>query len=402
LIRLKNVLILYPHWVPSNLTGVHRVRLVANALLRKGYRVTLITVHEDHYEDRLDTSLQQLVEEGLIVKKVSAFPVQRIRFFGDLGLRGFLPLLRELKKAIAAENFHVLWTPIPSFYCGLIPLLIPKGKRPSWGVDYIDPWVRRTKGRGMREWLSVQVAKILEPFVVKSVDWVSGVNRSYYQPALERNNRLNLPSASFPYGLDPLDFSVNHSTNVAIGKGGLQGEYALYAGAFLPDSTELFRSFFSALRDLQERNELPVKHFVFIGTGSNEQRNVKTIAEACGVGNLVEEYSERFGYLDTIALQKKAALNFVIGSAESHYTPSKVFQNFMAGNPVFLMTHFQSPVWEDLSSWSGYHQFKWGKSTMDKLEKELKKWLSKEGQIAGPVEGIQIDQVVSPLLTLWI
>ena len=35
-------------------------------------------------------------------------------------------------------------------------------------------------------------------------------------------------------------------------------------------------------------------------------------------------------------------------------------------------------------------------------EKELKKWLSKEGQIAGPVEGIQIDQVVSPLLTLWI
>ena len=29
---MKTVLIIYPHWPPSNLVGVHRVRLIANHL----------------------------------------------------------------------------------------------------------------------------------------------------------------------------------------------------------------------------------------------------------------------------------------------------------------------------------------------------------------------------------
>ena len=48
--EIKKILILYPHFPPSNLAGVHRPRLFAQHLPSFGWQPTILTVHEKYYE----------------------------------------------------------------------------------------------------------------------------------------------------------------------------------------------------------------------------------------------------------------------------------------------------------------------------------------------------------------
>ena len=71
---MKKILILYPHFPPSNLAGVHRPRLFAHHLPLFGWEPIILTVHEEYYEEGLDHNLKKLLPEGLRIEKVKAFP----------------------------------------------------------------------------------------------------------------------------------------------------------------------------------------------------------------------------------------------------------------------------------------------------------------------------------------
>ena len=91
---MKRLLIIYPHWPPSNLAGVHRSRLIANYSLDFDWDVTMLTVDSEHYEEALDPEIERLVAPHIDVRKVSAFPV-----FTLLGKRPFLPLMSATMKS---------------------------------------------------------------------------------------------------------------------------------------------------------------------------------------------------------------------------------------------------------------------------------------------------------------
>ena len=83
---MKRILIIYPHWPPSNLVGVHRVRLIANELEALGWKPTVLTVDEHDHEEQLSAASEQLVKPGMEVIKVRARPVKKIagkRVIGD-------------------------------------------------------------------------------------------------------------------------------------------------------------------------------------------------------------------------------------------------------------------------------------------------------------------------------
>jgi len=86
---LKKVLIIYPHFPPSNLAGVHRPRLFAQHLPSFGWEPVILTVHEHYYEEALDKNLEKLLPPALRIEKVKAFRVTKPRLIGDMGLRAF-------------------------------------------------------------------------------------------------------------------------------------------------------------------------------------------------------------------------------------------------------------------------------------------------------------------------
>ena len=113
---IKKVLIISPHFPPSNLATVHRARLFAQHLPSFSWEPIILTIDEKYYEEKLDNHLKKLLPPNLRIEKVNAFKVTKPRLIGDIGLRAFFQLYKKAKQLIKKESIDFLYIPIPSFY----------------------------------------------------------------------------------------------------------------------------------------------------------------------------------------------------------------------------------------------------------------------------------------------
>jgi hypothetical protein len=104
--NLKRILIISPHFPPSNLAAVHRSRLFAQHLPSFGWEPVILMVDESFYEEEPDANLSRLLPPGLVVEKAAAFRVTRPRLIGDIGLRGFFQLYRKAKQPVVTGHCH--------------------------------------------------------------------------------------------------------------------------------------------------------------------------------------------------------------------------------------------------------------------------------------------------------
>lgn len=340
---MRKILIIYPHWPPSNLAGVHRPRLISNFLPDFGWQPIVLTVHEKFYEEKLDFDFLKTVNKNTEVIKVNALQVNpEKRFIGDIGLRAFFQLKKKAEQILTENNIDFIWVPIPSYYTTLmLPSLFRKFKIP-YGIDYIDPWVkpRNVLGRFMsKAYMSDIVARLLEPYVVKKASLISGVNQAYYQPVLERNfNSRTIKHIGMPYGFDPKDHEVILDD---VKLPWAKGEKAyVYAGAFLPKSHLFLQLLFQSISEFKDNGTWPEnKKLYFIGTGSYPGKQISSYAEEYNLSDVVFEKNERFPFLQILYFLNQAEGVVVLGSTEKHYTASKIFQSLLSTKPVFAIFH---------------------------------------------------------------
>ena len=361
---MKNILIISPHYPPSNLAAVHRSRLFAQHLPAFGWNPIILTVHEDFYEEALDWNLHKLIPANQRIEKVSAFKVGKPRLVGDIGLRAYFQLRRRALELIRAEKIDFVYIPIPSFYMALLGPYLFKRTDIPYGIDYIDPWVHYFPGSNKlfsRHWFSTQLAKLLEPIAVKHAALITGVSEGYYKPVLERNPHLKTQAltAAMPYGGEESDHDFirakgkEYSTPPLPSAGKFNpstpqpsaGKFNrstsstikfIYAGAMLPKAYKPLEEIFKALNQLQPLQPLQLHFIGTLGT-------IKPIAEKHGLyGTTVFEHPDRIPYLDVLTQLESADAVFILGSTEPHYTPSKVYQGVLSGKPILAVLHEQS------------------------------------------------------------
>jgi len=350
---LKKILIISPHFPPSNLAAVHRARLFAIHLPSQGWTPHILTVDEKYYEEKLDWDLLKLVPTELEISKVSAFAVTKPRLIGDIGLRGFLGLYKKALSLIHEQNIAFIYIHIPSFYVALLGRLLNYKTGIPYGIDYIDPWVHEFPGSNKlfsRHWFSSIAAKILEPVAVKKASIITGVSEGYYKGVIDRNPNL-LPKCTFgamPYGGEMRDHDalkfVEKEAYLFPDSPKKKIRF-VYAGAMLPKAYEPLKMIFQVLsNNAQFANEV---EFHFIGTGKfaddPKSFNIKDMAEEYRLWkSVVFEYPARIPYLDVLVHLKAADAIFVLGSTEPHYTPSKVFQSVLSRKPILAVLHTES------------------------------------------------------------
>jgi len=138
---MNKILIIYPHFPPSNLAGVHRPRLFAQHLPSFGWEPVILTVHEEYYEEALDWNLHKLIPAGMRIEKVKAYQVTKPRLIGDIGLRAFFQLRKKALELVRKEKIDFVYIPIPSFYVALIGSYLHQKAFVKYGIDYVDSWV---------------------------------------------------------------------------------------------------------------------------------------------------------------------------------------------------------------------------------------------------------------------
>lgn len=349
---MKKILILYPHFPPSNLAGVHRARLFAQHLPSFGWEPIILTVHERFYEETLDYNLAKLLPSTLRIEKVNAFNVTKPRLFGDIGIRAFFQLYKKGKQIIFSEKIDFLYIPIPSFYCALLGRWLNRSTNIKYGIDYIDPWVHNFPGSNKtfsRHWFSTKIAKLLEPIAIKSASLITGVAEGYYKGVIERNPKLLRTAifAAMPYGGDEND---HKAVKLIAGKPYLfqKKEHKLlmvYAGAMLPKAYEPLEQMFKSIHDNSETFSEVEFHFIGTGKKANDPHsfNIKPLAEQYNLWEtIVFEYPQRIPYLDVLIHLNFADGIFILGSTEPHYTPSKVYQAVLSARPILAILHSKS------------------------------------------------------------
>lgn len=346
---LRRVLIVAPHFPPSNLASVHRSRLFALHLREFGWEPIVVTVHHDWYEEALDWNLAALVPEWLRVERVGALPTRPVRLVGDIGIRGFAPMLRRIVRVARRESADFLYVTVPSFYGALLGRAAHALCGIPYGIDYIDPWVHRWPGserRFSKGWASMHLARRLEPLAVRHASLITGVAEGYYRDVLTRNPQLQecCVTAAMPYGGEASD----HDRVRALGLRPylFQREpdvfRLVYAGAMLPRAYAPLEAIFRAIA--ADRDRFANVRLQFIGTGRSPNdtngHNVKPLAERHGLwGTVVHEHPARVPYLDVLAHLDAADAVFILGSTEPHYTPSKTYQGVLSGKPIFAVLH---------------------------------------------------------------
>ncbi len=353
---LKKIIIITPHFPPSNLAAVHRSRLFAKYLPEFGWEPIILTVHEKFYEEKLDLNLEKLLPSNLRIEKVNAIKTTKPRIIGDIGIRGFFSLYKRAKQIIQKENIDFLYIPIPSFYAALLGRMLNKVTGIKYGIDYIDPWVHEFHGSDKvfsRAWLSTKIAGILEPIAIKKTSLITGVAEGYYKGVVERNPMLKHFSVfgAMPYGGDEDD----HRRVKDLGlkpylfekkTGKIQ---LVYAGAMLPKAYAPLHEIFKEIslnRQLFENIEF---HFIGTGKSPNDPQgfNIKPIAEQYGLWNqIIFEYPARIPYLDVLIHLEAVNGVFILGSTEPHYTPSKVYQGVLSSKPILAVLHQESTAAE--------------------------------------------------------
>ncbi|MFN9709930.1 MAG: hypothetical protein ACK55K_00800 [Bacteroidota bacterium] len=353
---MKKLLIIYPNWLPSNAVGVQRVRLIVNFLHEYGWTPELVTVHSDYYEEEVSEDLKLLVDSSFKVHFVSAQPPKRhLRFYGDITLRAWHPLKQKSLELLKSGNFDAFWVPIPPFYTAVMARQLFDKIKVPYGIDYIDPWVHEFPGNKkwdlVRAKLSTWIAKLLEPYAVKNISFLTGVAEAYFIDVINRNRHLlNVPKVSMPYGFNPNDYQIKVNAPSFFGnsKQSVSDTY-VYAGAFLPKSHDFIQILFKCLSILlQEKYINDTTHFLFVGTGSSKLKSINEYARDAGISHIVTEIKERISYLEVIKCLSLAKGVLAIGSTESHYTASKIFQSILSNKPVFPVFHKESSVVEIL------------------------------------------------------
>jgi hypothetical protein len=348
---LKKILIITPHYPPSNLAAVHRSRLFAQHLPSFGWNPIILTVDEKHYEEELDWNLFQLLPPNQQISKVDAYPISKPRLIGDIGLRAFIQLRRKALDIVKTQNIDFVYIPIPSFYTALIGPYLNKRTGVKFGIDYIDPWVHRFPGSEQifsRHWMSTQLAKLLEPKALKGVSLITGVAEGYYAGVLQRNNQLSKTClfGAMPYGGEQGDHLGLHNLEIQpyLFKNNKKLQF-VYAGAMLPKAYKPLEELFKAISTNAALFENVEFHFIGTGSLSNDETSytIRPIAIKYNIwDSVVFEYPKRIPYLDVLVHLNAADAVFILGSTEPHYTPSKTYQAVLSNKPIWAILHEQS------------------------------------------------------------
>jgi hypothetical protein len=352
---MKRLALVSGHFAPSNLVGAQRARLWSRYLPEFGWEPIVVTGDPALYEERPDADLERLVAPGLRVIHAPTIPTRPVRLVGDIGVRAFWGCYRVLAKLAAQREIDFVLITIPSNFLAPVGRLIHRRYGLPFGIDYQDPWINRWPGIDVplsRAWGSYRLASLLEPWAVQGASLITGIAPGYVAGMLERNPEVAKKAvvACMPMGIAPEDYCLVRDLDRPpfLFQPGDGRFHMIYAGSLLPAGIVVLDSFLAGLSALKaQAPDIAARLKVhFVGTGSSPDdpagHQVRPRAERAGAADIVDEHPQRIGYVDTLNHLGRSDGVLVLGSTESHYTPSKVFQAMLSRRPVFAMLHQDS------------------------------------------------------------
>ena len=360
---MPKVLIVSPRFPPTNAADLHRVRASVAHYRSFGWEPTILCVDPVTADCIDDSELAQSLPEDLPITRVRAWSEPKCRRFGfgQLGYRSLLPLYLAGCRLLRRERHGVVFFSTTVFLCFTLGRLWKWRYRCSLVYDFHDPWYSEqplyTRATVPGSWWKYRLdqwfARHLEKFALRGADHIVSVSDGYVRTLSQRYRTLDPAKFTvlpFAASADDFRFVETRKIEQRVFRQDGRSVHWVYAGAIAPDMTPIVSVLFEAVARLREREPAFAArlHLNFVGTdyasAGRGGKRVEALAREQGVGDRVEEISERLPYFETIALYQMCDAILLIGSVDRDYAPSKLFTCVLSKKPILALLHRRSPT----------------------------------------------------------
>jgi len=335
------------------------VRFFAHHLPAFGWDPIVLATEPGYYEWKVDPENEKLLHPDLEVIRTRALPIRWTRKvgFGDLGMRTFCYHWRALSRLCRKRRVDLIFIPVPPNF----PIILGRLAYARFGtpyiLDYNDPiltdyYWKLPRAKRPPKWVLVYAMyRLLEPFALKRVDQLVGVDDSYMAGLFANYEWLRgVKATPIAFGVEPQDFEYvrQHPRPNPVFTRGDGYFHISYVGRGGQDMIATLRALFQAIQSGRQNAPELYKgvRMHFVGTTyapkAEGQYQVLPVARECGVEDMLQERPGRVQHLDAIQILLDSDALVVVGSEAPHYTASKIFPYIQAAKPLLAIFHEES------------------------------------------------------------
>ena len=337
---------------------MHRARTALPYLPEFGWQALVLSVHPAAQGGFEEPALVETIPPETRQWQAGAIPRAWTSTLGigHGGWRSLISLYRLGCKIIEQEKPELLFFSTTLFPTMILGPLWRKKYGVPYALDYQDPWVfkhpsERLSLRSVKTLLSRALDGKLEPYVIRKAAHIISVSPSYVKALSDRYPALRPEQFTvLPFGAPEPDFKYVQQKSVPqnVYRSEDGWRHWVYSGRGGRDLGLALSALFIALAEA--RRKAPVTwnrlRLHFIGTqylpSRDAPKEIERLAGEYGVGDLVEEKTERIGYLESLRCLLEAEALIVPGSEDPGYTASKIYPCILARKPLLAIFHERS------------------------------------------------------------
>ena len=366
------ILIISPHFPPSNAADMHRVRMLLPHLASHGIAAEVLCVEADQVAAPKDPWLEEGLPDDVPVHRVRAMGLEwgRIPGLGTLTFRSMAAIRRKGHELLERGNFDLVYFSTTQFGIHVLGLEWKKRHGVAFAMDYQDPWVSdyyrnnpgvTPPGGKLKYAVSSWLASRQEPSVLGACSGITSVSPAYPEQLHARypwlsaeDNRKpdkSLPSIVLPFPGDSADLERARQSSIRqqVFDPADGFQHWVYIGRGGKDMALAVSGIFSALAGLKGQHpSLQRLRLHFIGTSyaseGKGQKSIEPLATRYGLQEMVKEHTDRIPYSQTLRCLLDADALIVPGSDDPGYTASKIYPYLLAGKPLLTVFHEESSV----------------------------------------------------------
>lgn len=354
---MRRVLIVSPHFPPTNAPDHQRVRMSLPYFRESGWEPVVLAVDAAGVVGLPDPLLAQTLPTDVPVHRVSALPVSltRLAGLGNVAYRAWFQLKSAGDRLLREGQFDLVYFSTTQFVVTAlgrrwqerfgVPFVVDV--QDPWRTDYYErPGAPPPPGGWKYRFARWQAARLelkswrgAAGFVSVSEDYLGQLRTRYAWFGAK-------PAAVIPFGAPEADFALARS------QAGLKPAFVhepgtvnlVSVGAVGPIMRTALELLFAGLRNLRTLDPAASAYlrFHFIGTsyaaGTRAGLSVLPVAQACGVADYVREVPGRVGYFTAIQTLLAADAVLIPGSDDPAYNPSKIATCYLADRPALALT----------------------------------------------------------------
>ena len=361
---MKKVLIVSPHFAPTNAPDMQRTRLALPHLRALGWEPVVLAVEAGSIEGGVyEPLLEHTYPADIRIVRVKGLPPRLSRWlgFGGLWFRCGTALRAAGERLLRAEKFDLVFFSTTQFDAFALGPIWKRKFGVPYVLDYQDPWVNdyydRTgtppPGGVWKFAFSQWRARRQEPLVLREASGVVSVSDAYGRtlaaayPWFAASSAVLLPFGAAAQDLATARFHPPAKSLVPFGDGNF---HHVYAGRCGPDMFISLTTIFRSFKLFKERSPAEAERirFHFIGTDYAPpplgREWAMPVARAEGVEAYVHEHCYRVPYFEALHYLVRADALLAVGSNDPTYSASKIFPYILAQRPMLVLFHESSPV----------------------------------------------------------